>query len=149
MNIAICSDEPYPLHEEIVSYVESLGHKVRRYGSLQNGEENDWAQSAHEAAQALVDGQCDEGVFFCWTGTGITIAANKVRGIRAALCTDPETARGARIWNHANVIGLSNRLMTKERAIEILDAWFSTRDEKGQGQAGVDSLLAIENKTCR
>jgi ribose 5-phosphate isomerase B len=71
-------------------------------------------------------GQADEGIVFCWTGTGASIAANKVRGIRAALCHDAETARGARIWNHANVLALSLRVTSEALAKEILEAWFST-----------------------
>lgn len=72
-------------------------------------------------------------VFFCWTGTGISIVANKIPGIRAALCTDAQTAKGARIWNSANVLALSNRLLTQDLAKEILDSWFNTpTDEKGK-----------------
>ncbi|MDP7039365.1 MAG: RpiB/LacA/LacB family sugar-phosphate isomerase [Myxococcota bacterium] len=144
MKIAICSDEPYPIHDAVVAFVEGLGHEVVRYGSLIDGREQDWVATADEAAQAIQQGSCDEGIFFCWTGTGITMAANKVRGIRAALCIDPETAQGARIWNHANVIGLSNRLTTKERALEILEAWFTTKDEEGKGNAAQEALLQLE-----
>jgi len=69
---------------------------------------------------------CKEGVLFCWTGTGVSIAANKVPGVRAALCADAETARGARLWNHANVLVLSLRATSQAMAQEILDAWFAT-----------------------
>jgi len=144
MKIAICSDEPYPIHDAVVAFVEELGHEVVRYGSLIDGREQDWVATADQAAQAIQQGSCDEGIFFCWTGTGITMAANKVRGIRAALCIDPETAKGARIWNHANVIGLSNRLTTKERALEILEAWFTTRDAEGKGNAAQEALQELE-----
>ena len=90
------------------------------------------AEVARDAACAIARGECDEGVFFCWTGTGISMAANKVPGIRAALCTDAETARGARVWNHANVLALSNRLCSPDLVKEILAAWLETRwDERG------------------
>ena len=85
-------------------------------------------QAAYDAALAIVTHQCEEGIFFCWTGTGISIAANKIPGIRAALCTDTETARSARLWNHANVLALSNRLLSQDVAKEILAAWFTEYD---------------------
>ena len=73
----------------------------------------------------MVAGRAEEGILFCWTGTGVSIAANKVPGIRAALCGDAETARGARLWNNANVLCLSMRATSEVIAREILDAWFS------------------------
>ena len=85
-------------------------------------------QPAHaEPLGAVAAGAADGGILFCWTGTGVTIAANKVPGIRAALCADAETARGARLWNNANVLCLSLRRTSEVIAREILDAWFSTR----------------------
>ena len=149
MKIAICSDEPYPVHEAVAKHVEKLGHDVVRFGSLINGKENGWVESAQKAALSIKDGLCDEGIFFCWTGTGITMAANKIPGIRAALCIDPETAQGARIWNHANVIGMSNRLITAERAVEILETWFSSSDREGLGQNGLDALMKLEKDYLR
>ena len=78
-------------------------------------------------AEQLSKGRFDEAVLFCWTGTGAAIAANKVPGIRAALCTDPGQARGARRWNHANVLVMSMQLTSNAKSKEILDAWFSER----------------------
>jgi ribose 5-phosphate isomerase B len=87
-------------------------------------------------------------VFFCWTGTGISMAANKVPGVRAALCGDPGTAAGARVWNHANVLCLSNRTLSRDMAREILDAWFDT--EPGErGAAGVSLLEAVDGRWRR
>ena len=86
-----------------------------------------WPHVARHVAEAVAAGAADEGILFCWTGTGVTIAANKVPGIRAALCSDAETARGARLWNNANVLCLSLRRTSEVIAREILDAWFSTR----------------------
>jgi len=79
---------------------------------------------AQKVAESVRDGSADEGILLCWTGTGVTIAANKVTGIRAALCSDAETARGARLWNNANILTLSLRLTSEILAMEILDSWF-------------------------
>ena len=147
MRIAVCSDEPYPVNEVIAKELERRGHEVVRFGSLANGEEMLWAEVTHAAARAVATGDCDEGVFFCWTGTGASMAANKVPGIRAALCVDPETATGARVWNHANVLAMSNRLTTPERAQEVLDAWLATAPDDPRGAQGVEAVRAIERQT--
>ena len=144
MRIAVCSDEPYAIHEAVVAELISRGHQVIRFGCIQSGKPQPWVLAAQEAAEAVAFGDCDEGIFFCWTGTGISMAANKIPGIRAALCCDPETARGARIWNHANVLALSNRLMSHERAIEIVGVWLDTPKQDVQGQAGVQQLETLE-----
>lgn len=143
MKIAVCSDEPYPVHARVLSELERRGHEIVRLGSLVTGAAVPWASATEEAARAVAEGRCDEGVFFCWTGTGASIAANKVPGIRAALCGDPGTAAGARVWNHANVLCLSNRLLSDDMAREILAAWLDT--PKGtDGAAGVAELDAID-----
>ncbi|AUH73090.1 RpiB/LacA/LacB family sugar-phosphate isomerase [Legionella sainthelensi] len=126
MKIAVCSDELYPVNDFVVKQLEHLGHQVIPFGALKSRHTESWVETARVAAEAIKNGICDEGVFFCWTGTGISIVANKVPGIRAALCTDAQTTRGARIWNRANVLALSNRLLTLDLANEILDAWFNT-----------------------
>ena len=144
MRIAVCSDEPYPVHSAVIAELEKRGHDVVRFGSVKSGKEVPWTAVAQAAAEAVAFGDCDEGIFFCWTGTGISMAANKVPGIRAALCCDPETARGARIWNHANVLALSNRLMSEEHAIEIIQAWMEAPQEDPKGQAGGNELQALD-----
>lgn len=143
MRIAVTSDELYPIHSFILEWLKSQGHEPILFGALKSRREEPWVQSAHEAARAIKKGACDEGVFFCWTGTGISIAANKLLGIRAALCGDAETARGARIWNHANVLALSNRLLNQESAKEILAAWFEGFDSE-KGAKGVAELKEFE-----
>ena len=105
--------------------MDQRGHEVRFIGP-EAGEERDWPEVSAEAAELVVDGAVDQAIVMCWTGTGATLAANKVPGARAALCHDAETARGARTWNHANVLGLSLRSTSEAVAREILDAWFST-----------------------
>jgi ribose 5-phosphate isomerase B len=145
MRVAVCSDEPYAVHDLVLQQLTKRGHRALPFGSLVAGEEIPWAQAAEEAAEAILRGECDEGIFFCWSGTGICIAANKLPGIRAALCADPETARAARIWNHANVLCLSNRLLSNDRAIEILDAWFDTNAGE-RGTLGVRQLAELEHR---
>jgi ribose 5-phosphate isomerase B len=98
-------------------------------------------------AESVASGRCEEGVLFCWTGTGVSIAANKVPGVRAALCFDAETARGARKWNHANVLVMSLRLTSEVVAKEILEAWFSTPFSQSQEDVEcVAKIAEIESK---
>ena len=145
MRIAMCSDEPYPVHETVRALLQARGHTVVGFGSIADGNEAAWADVAEQAALCIARGECDEGVFFCWSGTGISIASNKVAGIRAALCGDPGTARAARIWNHANVLCLSNRTLSTDMAKEILEAWFDTA-LGNQGDEGVRKLEAVDER---
>jgi ribose 5-phosphate isomerase B len=143
VNVALCSDETYPVHELVEAELVRRGHRVSRFGSLASGREEPWALAAEAAALAVASGSCDEGIFFCWSGTGISMAANKVPGIRAALCTDPGTARAARVWNHANVLCLSNRLVSADMAKEILQAWLEEQPAAA-GAAGVELLRSVD-----
>ncbi len=145
MKIAVCSDELYPINKFVAEEVKKYGHDVVLFGALKSKKEESWAKTAYEAADAIVKGRCEEGIFFCWTGTGISMAANKLPGIRAALCVDTETAKCARVWNHANVLALSNRLLSKNLAQEILKAWFETPCGK-EGNAGVEDLKKLDVK---
>ncbi len=145
VKIAVCSDEPYPVHQTIRRELEARGHTLVAFGALVTGRDEPWATVAEEAALAVSTGVCDEGVFACWSGTGISMAANKIAGIRAALCGDPGAARAARIWNHANVLCLSNRTLSDDMAKEILAAWFET-DLGSQGTDGVRSLSAVDKR---
>ena len=145
MRIAVCSDEPYPVHQTVIAELKRRGHEVVRFGAVASGNEEPWATVAEEAARAVAGGDCDEGIFFCWTGTGISMAANKVAGIRAALCGDPGTAAGARVWNHANVLCLSNRTLSGDMAKEILAAWLDTEP----GDRGADGVAALAEIDAR
>lgn len=148
MRVAVVSDEPHAVHAEIIGLLEARGCEVVPFGALKTGGDVEWAPAAEEAALAVSSGSCDEGVFLCWTGTGVSIAANKVAGIRAALCADPETAAGARIWNHANVICLSNRTLSADLAEQILTTWFDTAPGD-KGAAGVALLEGVESRHRR
>jgi len=145
MRIALCSDEPYPVHQVIADEVRRRGHEVVPFGAVASAHDEPWAEVAEQAALAVRRGDCDEGIFLCWTGTGISIAANKVEGIRAALCADPPTAAGARVWNHANVLCLSNRTLSRDVAKEILAAWFET-PPGDKGSAGVARLAEVDDR---
>ena len=145
MRIALVSDEPYPVHSTVRDWLEERGHDVVPFGSVATGQETRWALAAEQAADAVARGDCDQGIFFCWTGTGISMAANKVSGIRAALCSDPGQAAGARVWNHANVLCLSNRTLADDLAKEILAAWFDTEPDE-RGAAGVADLAAVDER---
>lgn len=135
MRIAIGSDAATELTEALADELKKRGHSLQRCGPVSRGEANrDWPLVAEEVARAVADGSADEGVVCCWTGTGVSIAANKIAGIRAALAGDAETARGARIYNHANVLALSLRATTVSVMKEILNAWFSTPIEGAEAQ---------------
>lgn len=125
MKMAIGSNFSCHLSDEIGKYLESKEITVERYGALA-GEEVDYVDAALEVAEAVASGAYDEGLLFCTTGTGVSIVANKVPGVRAALCMDPFTARIARLANNANVLVLGIRLTGEEHAMEIVDAWLET-----------------------
>ncbi len=147
MRIAVCSDEPYAIHGLLLDELRRRGHEVVPFGSVATDVETPWVAAAESAARAVASGDCDEGVLCCWTGTGIAMAANKVSGIRAALCTDAQTAEGARLWNHANVLALSNRLLGEHLLRELLDAWFDTPPDDPRGREGVDALMDLDGRT--
>ena len=125
MKIAVSTDERTHLVDTILEELKKRGHEAEYFGPEAGGE-IDWPEVTMEAVERGARGEADEAIVMCWTGTGCTIAANKVPGIRAALCQDAETAKGARIWNHANALGLSLRATPDAVAREILDAWFDT-----------------------
>jgi ribose 5-phosphate isomerase B len=125
MKIAVGSDEKTHLTDVVVDELKRRGHQVEIFGALL-GQPAMWPKVAVEVAEKVASGHFDQAVLFCWTGTGISLAANKVRSIRAALCHDPETAEGARKWNDANILAMSLRAVSEQIAKEILDAWFNT-----------------------
>src|ERR671916_1870234 len=124
MRIAVAADERTGVADALVEELRRRGHEPVLHGALNAAERDDWAWASETAARDVAEGRADQGVVCCWTGTGASIAANKVRGVRAALCADAETARGARKWNDANVLALSLRTTSEALLGEILDAWF-------------------------
>jgi ribose 5-phosphate isomerase B len=133
MRIAVGSDERTPLTDAVVEELRRRSHEVELVGPL-SGEALQWAEVAERVGRDVTGGRCDQGVLFCWTGTGVSIAANKIRGVRAALCPDAETARGARLWNDANVLCLSLRSTSEVVAREMLEAWFSAQPDPSEAE---------------
>ena len=129
MRIAFGTDEHLPLTELIVEALRDLGHDV-----VVDVEDESWPDVGRRVAEAVARGEADRGVVCCWTGTGVSIAANKVDGVRAALCTDAETARGARRWNDANVLALGLRLTSPTVAREMVDAFLGTEPDPGEAE---------------
>src|SRR4051794_40232499 len=125
MRISVAADERTGVAQAVVDELRRRGHEPLVHGALNDSERDDWAWASEAAARDVADGRADQGIVACWTGTGASIAANKVPGIRAALCADAETARGARKWNNANVLALSLRSTSEALLGEILDGWFS------------------------
>jgi ribose 5-phosphate isomerase B len=124
MRISVAADEQTGVAQAVVEELRRRGHEPLLHGALNDDERDDWAWASEAAARDVAEGRADQAVVCCWTGTGASIAANKVAGIRAALCGDAETARGARRWNDANVLALSLRTTSPALLDEILDGWF-------------------------
>jgi len=131
MKIALGSDERSHVTDFVAEELRRRGHEVELVGPPA-GEELQWTDVAERVGRQVAAGGADQGVLFCWTGTGVSLAANKVAGVRAALCADAETARGARRWNDANVLCLSLRATSEVIAKEILDAWFEARPDPSE-----------------
>ncbi|MDP6101649.1 MAG: RpiB/LacA/LacB family sugar-phosphate isomerase [Dehalococcoidia bacterium] len=148
MKIAVGSDETTNLTGAVVACLEQMGHQIQLHGALA-GDEGIWSAVGAAVGEAVLRGEAQEGVLLCWTGTGVAIAANKLPGIRAALCADAETARGARRWNHANVLVMSLRTVSEPVAFEIMDAWFNTSFGGEEDARNVALVAALENRYCR
>lgn len=132
MRIAVGSDEQTELTDAVVAALIQRGVEPELHGALAPGDNPNWPVVAHKVAERVANGSVSQGLLFCWTGTGVTIAANKVPGARAALCTDASTADGARRWNDANILCMSLRLTSHATATEILDAWFNGEPEESE-----------------
>src|SRR5919197_697651 len=144
MRIAVAADERTGIADALVEQLRRRGHDPLPHGALADGDRDDWAWCAEAAARDVVEGRAEQAVVCCWTGTGASIAANKVPGIRAALCADAPTAEGARRWNDANVLALSLRATSEAELSEILDAWFAAApSEEAEDRANVEHLGEI------
>jgi ribose 5-phosphate isomerase B len=128
MRIAVGTDERTRVTDVVAEYLQNKGIEVEAHGPLK-GEPMDWADVGRLVGERVASGAVDQGVLFCWTGTGVSIAANKVAGVRAALCQDAETARGARKWNDANILVMSLRSTPEAVAREICDAWLEAQPD--------------------
>jgi ribose 5-phosphate isomerase B len=145
MRIAVSSDERTGVAEAVVEQLRKRGHEPVVHGALSEQERPDWAWASEAAARDVAEGRAEQGIVCCWTGTGASIAANKVSGIRAALFADAQTAEGARKWNDANVLAISLRSTSEAELGEILDAWFAGEPSpEADDRANVDHLSEIE-----
>jgi ribose 5-phosphate isomerase B len=146
MRMAIAADERTGVADALAAALVDRGHAVvAAHGALSEADRDDWAWCSEAAARDVAGGIADQAVVCCWTGTGASIAANKVPGIRAALCGDAATAEGARRWNDANVLALSLRTTSAAELAEILDAWFAAAPSAdADDAANVAHLAAIE-----
>jgi ribose 5-phosphate isomerase B len=138
MRIAVSADELTGVASGLPEELQRRGHEPLLHGAYSDAERPDWAWASEAAARDVADGRAEQAIVACWTGTGASIAANKVPGIRAALCGDAQTAQGARRWNDANVLALSLRSTSAAELEEILDAWFA-----GSSSAEADDVENI------
>ena len=148
MRIAVAADERVGVAEAVAEELRERGHEPVLHGALAEGEREDWAWASEAAARDVAEGRAEQAVVCCWTGTGASIAANKVPGVRAALCGDAATAEGARRWNDANVLALSLRTTSQAELREILDAWFSGEPSgEADDRANVAHLSELEQSS--
>ena len=140
MKVSVSADERTGVAEAVVEELRRRGHEPLLHGALNESERDDWAWASEAAARDVAEGRAEHAIVCCWTGTGASIAANKVDGVRAALCGDAETARGARRWNDANALALSLRTTSPALLEEILDAWFG-----GEPSSDADDVANIRH----
>jgi ribose 5-phosphate isomerase B len=147
MLISVSADELTGIAGLLVDELQLRGHETVAHGALAADERPDWAWASESVARDVADGRAAQGIVCCWTGTGASMAANKVAGARAALCLDAATAAGARRWNDANVLALSLRATSQAELAEILDAWLAAEPSAdADDRANVEHLREIERR---
>jgi ribose 5-phosphate isomerase B len=140
MRIVVGADDEGPVADDVIHELRSRGHEVTVL------EREQWPDVASKVGETVASGEADQGVLFCWTGTGTSMAANKVRGVRAALVWDPWVADGARRWNDANVLVMSLKRTSPETAKEILDAWFGVTEPDPDEAENIARLAALDRE---
>ena len=140
-----CDHGGYELKKEIEAYLDSRGLEYRDYG-CDSTDSVDYPIYARKVAHAIVKGECERGILICGTGLGISLAANKVKGIRAAVCSEPFTAKMARVHNNCNILAFGARVVGAELAKMIVETWLDAEFEGGRHQRRVDLITAIEEK---
>jgi ribose 5-phosphate isomerase B len=143
--VAVGSDMRHDAADAVAARLEQAGHEVVRCGAVASGD-TPWPQVAEEVARLVAQGAVDTAVVCCWTGTGVSIAANKVPGVRAALCRDAETARGARRWNDANVLALGLLDATPDSVVPIVDAWMATAEVDPAERDNIATVKRLEQR---
>jgi ribose 5-phosphate isomerase B len=147
MRISVAADERVGVADAVLEELRRRGHEPIAHGALADGERDDWAWASEAAARDVAEGRADQAIVCCWTGTGASIAANKVGGVRAALCLDAPTAEGARRWNDANALAISLRATSEAELGEILDAWFGGEPSSDSDDtANVEHLAEMEGR---
>lgn len=150
MIISVGADERLEVVDVVLEELAKAGHAVTYTGPLageiQAAPVNYWPAVARRVAEEVASGRAEEGILFCWTGTGVSMVANKVKGIRAALCADAQTSKGARLWNRANLLCMSLRTTTPALAKEILEAWLTTEYQPNPTDDACIAMIAeLEN----
>lgn len=146
MKIGIGNDHSaLELKAEIIAFLEKKGHQVIDYGT-NSSESCDYPVYGEKVAKAVVSGEVDQGILICGTGLGISLAANKVKGIRAAVCSEPFTAKMARVHNNCNILAFGARVVGPELAKMIVETWLDSDFEGGRHQRRVDLITDIENR---
>jgi ribose 5-phosphate isomerase B len=143
--VAIGSDMRHNTADAVAEHLEARGLGVVRCGAV-SGKDTPWPEVAEQVARLVAQGAVDAGVVCCWTGTGVSIAANKVPGVRAALCGDVETARGARRWNDANILALALNESDPTNATAIVDAFLATTDVDPSELANIGRVGELEER---
>ena len=144
--IALGSDHGgYGLKQEIIGYLEEKGIEYKDYGCYDESP-CDYPVFGKKAAQAVVSGECEKGILICGTGIGISIAANKIKGVRAALCHDVFSAKATRAHNDTNMIAMGQRVIGEGLAVEILNAWLHTDFEGGRHVKRIEKMMALEKE---
>lgn len=146
MKIGIGNDHSaLEMKKEIIAFLEEKGHEVVDYGT-NSAESCDYPVYGEIVARAVATGEVEQGILICGTGLGISLAANKVKGIRAAVCSEPFTAKMARAHNNCNILAFGARVVGPELAKMIVETWLDTDFEGGRHQRRVDLIMEIENK---
>ena len=140
-----CDHGGYELKQEIKKYLDEKGIEYKDYG-CDSLDSVDYPIYAKKVAHAILDGECEKGILICGTGLGISLAANKVKGIRAAVCSEPFTAKMARVHNNCNILAFGARVVGAELAKMIVETWLDAEFEGGRHQRRVDLITAIEEK---
>lgn len=146
MKIGIGNDHSaVEMKQEITAYLEELGYEVVNYGT-DSHESCDYPEYGEKVGRAVVNGEVEKGILICGTGFGISLAANKVKGVRAVVCSEPYTAKLSRMHNDANVLAFGARVVGIEMAKMIVDEWLKAEFEGGRHQRRIDMVMAIEDK---
>ncbi|NLM61574.1 MAG: ribose 5-phosphate isomerase B [Clostridiales bacterium] len=141
--IAVASDHAgYPLKQHIIGYLEEMGYRYKDFGC--NGERSDYPVYAERAAKAVASGECCCGLLFCGTGIGISIAANKIKGIRCACCSDAYSAEFSRLHNDVNMLALGSRVVGTGLAVKLVELFLTTEFEGGRHKDRVDLIMELD-----